>query len=178
MSANKTALIVIDIQNDYFPTGLFPLWEAEEVLARCESAITQAQSQGIPVVLVQHVANPQAGAAPFFNAGTDGVNIHPRILAAAPSAPIVVKHYADSFLHTTLTETLNALGSEKLLLCGMMTQNCVTHTALSRAADGYQIEILADCCTTVSQPIHRIALAALAPRFPIRSTNEALADRP
>ena len=167
MSANKTALIVIDIQNDYLPSGLFPLWEAEEVLARSESAITQAQSQGIPVVLVQHVANPQAGAAPFFNAGTDGVNIHPRILAAAPSAPIVVKHYADSFLHTTLTETLNTLGSEKLLLCGMMTQNCVTHTAISKAAEKYRVAVLGDCCASVSQMIHVIALKALAARVPV-----------
>ena len=174
MSANKTALIVIDIQNDYFPTGLFPLWEAEEVLARCESAITQAQSQGIPVVLVQHVANPQAGAAPFFNAGTDGVNIHPRILAAAPSAPIVVKHYADSFLHTTLTETLNALGSEKLLLCGMMTQNCVTHTAISKAAEKYQVCILPDCCTTVSEMLHLIALNAVSTRMRLAPADEAI----
>ena len=177
MPQNTTALIVIDIQNDYFPNGKFPLWEAEEVLTRSEQAIALAVAQGMPVVLIQHVANPQAGPAPFFNADTDGVKIHSRILAAAPNAPIVIKHYADSFLNTTLAATLKKLGTSKLLLCGMMTQNCVTHTALSRTADAYQIEILADCCTTVSQPIHRIALAALAPRFPIRTPPEALAGQ-
>ena len=44
----------------------------------------------------------------------------------------------------------------------MMTQNCVTHTAISRAADRYGIEVLASCTTTVDEMIHRIALSALS----------------
>ncbi len=57
------ALLVIDLQNDYFPGGKFPLWNAEAVLGNIEQAIGMAAAQGIPVVVVQHVAK---GPAPFF----------------------------------------------------------------------------------------------------------------
>ncbi len=169
------ALIVIDIQNDYFPDGKFPLWNADETLANTEAAIARAQQQGVPVVLVQHIADPKAGISPFFNAGSAGVEIHPRIKAAAPKAPVVVKSFADSFHHTELETTLQRLGVNELLVCGMMTQNCVTHTAISKAAEKYKISILQDCCTTVSQPIHLIALNAVSTRLPLVRSVEALA---
>lgn len=160
----KSALIVIDIQNDYFADGLFPQWEAEATLARIEGMVTEAQARRIPVILAQHIA---AGAAPFFNAETPGVAIHPRLLARAPEAPIIVKTHADSFLDTTLEATLQALGCEELWLCGMMTQNCVTHTALSPQATKYRVKVLADGCSSVSQMIHLIALRALADRVEV-----------
>jgi nicotinamidase-related amidase len=129
------ALLVIDFQNDYFPGGKFPLWNTDVVLQNVERAIEKATAHGIPVVIIQHIANSEMGIAPFFNEGTTGADIHPRILAAAPNAHVVVKEFADSFEKTTLEETLTSLGVTDLLVCGMMTQNCVTHTAISKAAD-------------------------------------------
>ena len=85
------ALLVIDLQNDYFPGGKFPLWNTEVVLENIERAIGAANTLGIAVIHIQHIANSEMGIAPFFNAGTTGADIHPRILAAAPNAPIVVK---------------------------------------------------------------------------------------
>lgn len=167
MSQSKRALIVIDLQNDYFVEGKFPLWKSENILERIEGAIVKANAQGIPVILVQHIAQSEQGLAPFFNAGTAGVDIHPRILAAAPDALIVVKHHADSFFRTTLEARLAQLGVNELLICGMMTQNCVTHTAISRSAEKYTVSVLADCCTTVSEMLHLIALNALSTRLPL-----------
>ena len=162
---SQQALIVIDLQNDYFPGGAFPLWAADETLEQTLKAIKQAQQLGQPVLLVQHVADPSKGPAPFFNTNTPGVDLHPAVLAAAPDSPHIIKHYADAFYQTNLSDTLNALGVTEIVLCGMMTQNCVTHTALSKAAEQYQVSILSDCCTTVSDILHRIALSALAPRL-------------
>ena len=133
------ALLVIDLQNDYFPGGKFPLWNTDAVLQNIVRAIEKANAQGIPVIHIQHIANSKLGIAPFFNEGTAGADIHPRILAAAPTAPIVVKEFADSFEKTTLEETLARLGVDELLVCGMMTQNCVTHTAISKAAEKYSV---------------------------------------
>ena len=89
-------------------------------------------------------------------------------------APVVVKEYADSFVGTKLEETLSALGVDKLLVCGMMTQNCVTHTAISRSAEKYEVAILADCCTTVSELLHQIALHAVSTRMRLTTVAEAL----
>jgi nicotinamidase-related amidase len=170
----KKALLLIDIQNDYFPGGKFPLWNSEATLDTIVSAIKAARAKGVPVIHVQHVANPVAGIAPFFNQGTEGVAIHPRVLAAAPDAPVVVKEFADSFYRTGLEEVLSGLGVNELLVCGMMTQNCVTHTAISKAAEKYTVTVLPDCCTTVDAMIHNIALHALSIRVPLLPSSEAV----
>jgi nicotinamidase-related amidase len=170
----QKALLVIDVQNDYFPGGNFPLWNTDATLANIERAIRAAQEKGVPVIHIQHIANPAKGIAPFFNQGTPGAAIHPRILAAAPAAPVVVKAFADSFLHTELEPLLAHLGVTELLVCGMMTQNCVTHTAISKAAEKYRVTILPDCCTTVDEMIHQIALHAVAPRVALVPSTEAI----
>lgn len=171
--ANK-ALIVIDLQNDYFPEGSFPLWNTETTLLNIETAIEKANQQAVPVILIQHVANSDAGISPFFNKDTTGVEIHSRILKAAPNAKVVVKEFADSFEQTNLEEALKELGVNELLVCGMMTQNCVTHTAISKAAEKYKVSILADCCTTVDEMIHNIALHGVSTRVPLRTVEQLL----
>lgn len=168
----KPALVVIDVQNDYFEGGAFPLWNTERTLAATEQAIRAARAKGLPVVCVQHVAN---GPSPFFNAGTRGVELHERVRAAAGDAPVVVKRHADAFDGTTLHGTLQRLGADELVVCGMMTQNCVTHTALSRRADDYRkVTVLGDACTTASEMLHRIALNGLSRRVALATVDEAL----
>ena len=66
MKTSKRALIVIDLQNDYFPGGAFPLWNAEGTLANVVKAVRKAGEAGMPVILVQHVADAAKGIAPFF----------------------------------------------------------------------------------------------------------------
>jgi len=172
------ALLVIDIQNDYFPGGRYPLWNADAVLANIVRAIKAAKAKAVPVILVQHVADPGLGIAPFFNAGTEGAELHPRVLEAAAGAPVVVKSFADAFHKTSLEQVLAGLGVTDILVCGMMTQNCVTHTAISKTAEKYRVSILHDCCTTVDAMIHNIALNAVSTRVPLVMAGEALQVRP
>ncbi|WP_206861766.1 isochorismatase family protein [Lysobacter changpingensis] len=160
----STALILIDLQNDYFPGGRYPLWNADATLAAVEAETAAARARGEMVIHVQHIATP---GAPFFEPDTDGVAIHPRAFAVAPDAPVIVKHHADSFRDTGLEALLARRGVERLRIAGMMTQNCVTHTALSRSADRYRVEVLAPCTTTVDEMVHRIALSALSDRVPV-----------
>ncbi len=69
---------------------------------------------------------------------------------------------------------MTKLGVTELLVCGMMTQNCVTHTAISKAAEKYKVTILPDCCTTVSEILHLIALHAVSTRVNLLPSTEAL----
>jgi nicotinamidase-related amidase len=158
----KTALLMIDLQEDYFPGGRYPLWNTSDTLAAAEAAIARARREGIAVIHVQHVA--ASADSPLLAPGSDGVRIHPRILAAAPGAPVVVKQHADAFHQTNLAALLEELGVQRLLLAGAMTQNCVTHTALSKAAERFDVAVLADATTTVDPMIHGFALSALRPR--------------
>lgn len=165
----KRALLVIDMQNDYFEGGKFPLWNTQKVLDNIVEAIEKAKKESTPVIHIQHVAGDKGL---FFNRGTEGVKIHKRIFDVDPEPIIVQKQYADGFYETKLTETLEKLNVDELLICGMMTQNCVTHTALSKSAEKYSIKVLADCCTTVDEPIHLIALNALSTRVDLKSYKE------
>ncbi len=174
MNTSKKALIVIDPQNDYFSGGAFPLWNADATLANILEAMVRAGESGIPVILVRHVADGSKGVAPFFNAGTCGVELHAAIQNAAGDARIVTKAFADSFLGTELEAILDGYGTEEILVCGMMTQNCVTHTAISKSAEKYRVTVLADCCATVSEIIHVIALSALSPRVRVVKAAEGL----
>lgn len=169
------ALLVIDVQNDYFSGGSFPLWNADATLDSVVGAIERATALGAAVIHVQHLADPAHGPAPFFNRGTPGAEIHPRVRAAAPDAPVVVKAFADSFVETELAAVLEERGVTELLVCGMMTQNCVTHTAISRSAERYGVTILADACTTVSELLHQIALHGVSTRTRLSPWREALA---
>lgn len=87
---------------------------------------------------------------------------------------MVVKRFADSFHQTALDQTLRARGVTRLLICGMMTQNCVTHTAISKAAEAYDVAVVSDLSTTVSQILHKIALGGLAPRVAVLDAKTAL----
>lgn len=166
------ALLVIDVQNDYFPDGKFPLWNTDKVLANIVQIIERAKADLISVIFVQHVVKGEQ--PPFFGEDTPGVEIHPLLLAVSPESLVVEKRHADSFLETTLEEMLQKLDITELLVCGMMTHNCVTHTAISQAAEKYGITVLPDCCTTVSEMIHLLALDALSNRVKLTPSTEAL----
>lgn len=170
---SQKALLVIDLQNDYFPSGKFPLWNTDRTLNNIKEAIEKANQLDIPVIHIQHIADSAMGISPFFNEGTKGADIHPAILKAAPDGDIVVKKFADSFEQTNLEAVLQKHNVTELLVCGMMTQNCITHTAISKAAEKYDVSILADCCTTVDEMIHNIALHAVSTRVPLITTQQA-----
>ncbi|GAM58985.1 isochorismatase [Vibrio ishigakensis] len=86
---------------------------------------------------------------------------------------MVVKTFADSFHQTNLEQVLQQNGVTDLVLCGMMTQNCVTHTALSKAAEKYEVSVLVDATTTVDEMLHNIALHALSSRVPLVTKEQA-----
>lgn len=149
-------LLVIDVQNDYFDGGILPLWQALETEACIRDGIGRARAHGDRIVLVRHVS---ATATGLFAPDSEGAAIRPSILAAAGDAPVVVKHHADAFQETGLAAHL--AGTDTLLVCGMMTQNCVVFTALSPSAGSLRVRVVGDLCTAPSEAVHRFAVSAL-----------------
>ena len=169
---DNTALLIIDIQNDYFPKGSFPLWNTANTLLNIKQLMTRAKQHDIPILLIQHISLAPKGQARFFERETRGADVHPEVIAICPDAPIIQKQYADSFYQTNLENLLDCYGIEQLLICGMMTQNCVTHTAISKTAEKYKIAIVEDCCTTTDKMIHNMALSAASTRVELLSSTE------
>lgn len=161
----QRALLVIDIQNDYFAGGELELFAADETAERIKAAILDARQAGDRVVLVQHVSTAPKG---MFASGSAGVAIRPDILEAADGVPVVVKHVADAFQDTDLATHLD--GIDSLLVCGMMTQNCVVFTAMSAHAQGYNVSVVEDLCTAPTEVVHTIALSALKSKLNVQTS--------
>ena len=160
----KKALVVIDIQNEYFPGGGFVLEGAEEACRGAIEAIEHAKRERWLVVSVQHINVPDA---PAFKPDTEGVKTHASIAAALGDVPVVVKRQADSFFETDLEKIVRDAGITDLYLTGMMTQHCVTHTALSSQARDMRVHIIAKGCAAPAKSLSDLALQGLRARCQI-----------
>lgn len=140
-----TALIIIDIQNDYFPGGRMELVGAEAASLKAREALAYFRSRNMPVVHIQHITT-RPGAT-FFIPDTDGIGIHTDV-APLPGETVIVKHFPNSFRETSLLEHLRGLGIERLVLAGMMTSMCVDATARAAFDLGFQNVLLHDAMAT------------------------------
>jgi nicotinamidase-related amidase len=141
----KTALILIDIQNDYFPGGRMELEGPVEAAAQARALLDFFRQQKWPTVHIQHIST-RPGAT-FFLPDTDGMLIHPSI-APLTGETVIVKHFPNSFRETTLLEHLKGLGVERLVICGMMTHMCVDATVRAASDLGFSVLLAADACAT------------------------------
>jgi nicotinamidase-related amidase len=139
------ALVLIDLQNDYFPGGTMELVGAEPAVAQAARLLAAFREKGHPVFHVQHLAT-RAGAT-FFLPGTRGAEIHAAVRPQAAER-VVTKHFPNSFRQTTLLEDLRSAGATKLTLAGMMTHMCVDTTVRAAADLGFTCSLAHDGCAT------------------------------
>jgi len=178
----KTALLVIDIQNDYFPGGKYPLVEP---LAPAQNAYMLLQcfrEHGGRHVHIQHISlEPDAT---FFIKGDSGSDIHD-LVAHFEGEPIVYKHEPNSFLNTNLLDLLKSWDIERVLITGMMTHMCVDATARAAGDLGFKVIVAADACasrdlkfgdTTIpADHVHKAFLAALKSYGDVMKSEEIIA---
>jgi len=141
----STALLLIDIQNDYFPGGKMALEGSVEAGARAGELLAAFRRAGRPVIHIQHFS--LYPGATFFLPATPGVEIHPCV---APQAgePVIEKHFPNSFRETTLLATLREKGIDELLIAGMMTHMCVDATVRAACDLGLRCRVASDACAT------------------------------
>ena len=163
-----TALLVIDIQNDYFPGGAMELEGADAAGAKAAEAIRSFREKSLPVVHVRHLS-VRPGST-FFLPGTRGADIN---AAVAPQGNeiVVEKNFPNSFRNTNLQQVLEKQGIKNLVVAGMMTHMCVDASVRHAADLGYKITLLGDACATRAQSyagekvpakqVHAAFLAAL-----------------
>src|SRR5487761_2054976 len=113
----KPALVIIDIQNDYFPGGKMELEGSPEASLQAAKLLASFRAKRLPLVHIQHVSN-RPGAS-FFLPDTEGVNIHATVAPHAGET-IVQKNFPNSFRGTKLLEHLRALGADHLVIARMM----------------------------------------------------------
>jgi len=179
-----TALLIIDIQNDYFPGGRMELVGAAEAGARAAEALAHFRALRLPVIHIQHIST-RPGAT-FFLPGTDGAAIH-RCVAPVGGETVLEKHFPNSFRDTALLDHLRALGVERLAIAGMMTSMCVDATARAAFDLGFRNVLLHDAMATrdlvfqgstvPAAQVHGAFLAALGSVYgELRSVADFLKD--
>jgi nicotinamidase-related amidase len=163
-----SALVVIDLQNDYFPGGAMELEGAEAAAAKAGTAIKTFREKNLPVVHIRHLS-VRPGAT-FFLPGTRGAEIHPLVQPLAGET-VVEKNFPNAFRNTALNEFLDKKNIKNLVVAGMMTHMCVDASVRHAADLGYKITLLGDACATRAQSyrgetvparqVHAAFLAAL-----------------
>lgn len=151
------ALIIVDIQNDYFTGGLWPVDEMENVAASAGKVLAAARKNGDAVFHIYHEA--QSDTAPFFRPGTDGARIHQSVAPLAGEA-VILKHRPNSFHNTDLHQQLQAAGVSKVTIIGAMTQMCIDATARAAKDLGYEVTLVADACGAKSVSYNGIDVSA------------------
>jgi nicotinamidase-related amidase len=163
-----TALVVIDIQNDYFPGGAMELEGAEAAGVKAGIAVKSFRERKLPVIHVRHLS-VRPGAT-FFLPGTRGAEIHASVQPASGET-VVEKNFPNSFRSTALETHLKDSGVKNLVVAGMMTHMCVDASVRHAADLGYKVTLLGDACATRAQSyggetvparqVHAAFLAAL-----------------
>ena len=167
----KRALLVIDVQNEYF-TGKLPVTYPAGSLANVLSAMDAAREHRVPVVVIQH-ASPQPDA-PVFCKGTKEWELHPEV-AARPHDALIHKALPGSFTGTELETWLRGRGVETVVIAGYMTQMCCDTTARQAMHLGFGVEFLSDGTGTLAikndagvvsdEELHRAILVTHQMRF-------------
>lgn len=141
----KTGLILIDIQNDYFEGGKYPLIHPEQAARQAKKMLDFFREQQWPIYHIRHISiRPSAG---FFISETTGAEFY-KETCPVDGEEIIIKHRPDSFLGTNLKEKLDADGIETLVVCGMMTHMCIDTTVRAAAGYGYSVTLIEDACAT------------------------------
>jgi nicotinamidase-related amidase len=139
------ALVLIDLQNDYFAGGAMELVDAEGAVTQAAMLLQSFRHNGLPIVHIQHIA--KRPGATFFLPGTQGAEIHAAV-SPAKDESVVVKHFPNSFRETALLELLRSAGAEELVIAGMMTHMCVDTTVRAAADFGFTCHLAGDACAT------------------------------
>src|SRR3954469_12352112 len=182
MMGAMRGLLIIDIQNDYFPGGAFSLVGPAAAAEAARAALERSRASGEPIVHLQHVWD--APDATFMKPGTDGVEIHP-LVAPQDGEPVVQKAEPNGFLGTDLEQRLRAEGIDELVVAGMMSSMCVDATVRAGADLGFGMTVIHDGCAapdlefggkTVPGPdVHAAFMAALGSGYATLVTSDEVA---
>ncbi|WP_460357262.1 MULTISPECIES: cysteine hydrolase family protein [unclassified Pseudomonas] len=171
LPAGKSALVVIDFQNEYF-SGRMPIPDGAAALAKTRELITFADSHKIPVYHVQHVA---PAGSPVFAIDGQTVKFHPD-MQPRPQDVVLQKSTVSVFASTDLDQQLKKAGIQTLIISGLMTHACVAGAARDAAPLGYNVIVASDASATRAitrangvsidkDSLHKAALAEVEDTF-------------
>lgn len=168
----NTALLMLELQNDYFPNGRTPLDKSLEACSRAEAILHACRDKKLPIYHVQHIStHPDAS---YFLPCTKGADFY-HTVQPAKNEIIIKKHYPNAFKDTNLLNSLHKNKVRHLIICGMMTHSAIDATVRAAHDFGFSCTIINDACASrqlefhhtpiTAQNVHYAFLAALQPSY-------------
>ena len=152
-----TALILVDIQNDYFDGGRWTLNHMDQASDNAAKVLAHSRRNGHLIAHIHH--EMQSDDAPFFRPGTTGAEIHPKV-APQQGEEVFLKHTPNSFHNTPLHATLTSRGIKKVIIVGAMSQICIDATTRAASDYGYTVTLIHDACAARDAEFDGVAVPA------------------
>lgn len=142
---SKTALILIDIQNDYFANGLYPLVDIDNAADNAAKVLSELRKlpNKYHIIHVRHEFTGDPKDAPFFGKDTEGAQINEKVKKEGDET-VVLKHHPNSFIETNLKAELDKNGIKDLVIVGAMAHMCVQGTTRGATELGYNPTVITD----------------------------------
>lgn len=147
----NTALLIIDVQNDYFPGGKMTLEKSEQAAENIRKVLDYFRNNHLPVIHIQHISTNEG--ATFFLSDTDGVKINNWVLPKE-NEKIITKHFPNSFRETDLLNYLQSKKIKSLVITGMMTDVCVESTIRAAFDFGFSNTVIGDATATRNRELN------------------------
>jgi len=154
---SKTALILVDIQNDYFTGGKWPVDGMARAADNAARVLTKARTDGTKVVHIRHEIPVQD--APFFEPGTSGADIHAAV-APIGDEPVITKFFPNSFRDTPLLQQLRDDNVTAVVIIGAMSQMCIQGTARAACDFGFDVQVVHDACAARAVTFEQVDVPA------------------
>jgi len=164
----KTGLLIVDMQNEYFPGGIMELSGMDEASVKAKDLLSFFRQNRWPIFHIQHVIPDTT--SPVFAPNTRGMQIHDRV-QPLPGERVITKNHPNSFRATSLMRELQEAGIERLVICGAMSHMCVEATTRAAADLGFDCIVVHDACATMNlefksttipaEYVHGTAMASL-----------------
>ena len=139
------ALVIVDIQNDYFEDGAMELVGSLEASENAKNILTKFRNENLPIVHIQHLS--LAPGSTFFLPNTKGQEIHNNV-KPFDGEKVIEKNYPNSFRDTELLDYLKSKNITELVIVGMMTQLCIDATTRAAKDFGFECTVIGDACAT------------------------------
>ena len=181
----NNCLILVDLQNDYFPGGSMELVGIKEAATNAQILLNEFRKTKSSVIHIKHIST-RPGAT-FFLPDTDGAAIN-QIVAPQEDEIVVIKNFPNSFRGTALLELLKEQELNNLVICGAMSHMCIDATIRAAFDLGFNCIVAEDACATrdlnfrdkiiKASEVHASFMAALsAPYAAVISTKEIIENK-
>jgi len=141
----KQALLLVDIQNDYFRGGKMQLVGMEEASRNARLLLAMFRKKRLPVVHIRHIS--RRPGATFFLPNTKGADIHDSV-APQPGEIVIEKQFPNGFRDTDLLAVLTRSEVDQVVICGAMSHMCIDATTRAAFDLGFRCIVIEDACAT------------------------------